>query len=216
MEILYKVFLFLHIIGGFTSLAIMLVPMLSKKGGKIHKFTGEIFFWSMMLTTQSALVISVFKSNYFLLFISVFSFYLTYTGKRIIRIIKHQFITLADKYIFLISVLLCLAMIAYAFINAEIILIVFGFIFLLLLKDSYLFSRQTEIQRKKNYLLLHLRFMLAACIATVTAFLVVNFKIQQGWILWLSPTFIGTIFIIFWSIKLRLKYKMNQKNLKIS
>jgi uncharacterized membrane protein len=201
MEILYKIFLFLHILGGFTSLVIMLVPMLSKKGGKIHKLTGEIFFWSMMLTTNAALLISIYNSNYFLFFISVFSFYLTYAGKRIIRIIKNHFISLADKIIFFISSVICIVMLVYAFNCFDFILIIFGLIFLLLLKDSFLFFRYMEKQKKQKYILLHLRFIIAACIATVTAFLVVNFKIQQGWLLWLSPTFAGTIFIIYLSKK---------------
>jgi cytochrome c-type biogenesis protein CcmH/NrfF len=41
----------------------------------------------------------------------------------------------------------------------------------------------------------HITRMMGAMIASYTAFLVVNIKIQQNWILWLLPTVVGSVFI---------------------
>jgi hypothetical protein len=50
---------------------------------------------------------------------------------------------------------------------------------------------------KKAWIYNHITRMMGSLIASYTAFLVVNITIQQGWILWLLPTAIGSVFISY-------------------
>ena len=82
--------------------------------------------------------------------------------------------------------------------NMGFVLIVFGIIsFLMLAADWRVF--QGNIKRKNYWLLLHLQRMMAAYIASLTAFLVVNNTYLPGPIAWLLPTLIITPLIVKWS-----------------
>jgi len=54
----------------------------------------------------------------------------------------------------------------------------------------------------KERVIRHLTMMLAGLIATVTAFLVVNFTFDPVFVLWLAPTVLITPVIVIWSIKI--------------
>jgi hypothetical protein len=49
----------------------------------------------------------------------------------------------------------------------------------------------------------HLTMMLAASIATITAFLVVNLSYEPAYVLWLAPTVVITPMIVVWNIRIR-------------
>ena len=55
----------------------------------------------------------------------------------------------------------------------------------------------------KERIVLHLNRMGGACIATMTAVFVVNFKTDPAFIAWLLPTLVGTPLIIYWTRKTR-------------
>ncbi len=52
----------------------------------------------------------------------------------------------------------------------------------------------------------HLTMMLAGSIATITAFVVVNFTFDPAFVLWLAPTVFITPVIVIWNIKIRKGY----------
>ena len=49
----------------------------------------------------------------------------------------------------------------------------------------------------------HLTMMLAGFIATITAFIVVNFTFKPAFVLWLAPTLVITPVIVVWNIRIR-------------
>lgn len=207
MEHLYKLFLYIHIVAGFTALASSIIPISSKKGGKTHRISGKVFFWSMVFTTISAVAIAIYKTNYFLFYIGIFSFYFAFAGNRIVRITKESKILFLDNLVFCFSAVCCAAMIVFAALQKNVVLFIFSLIFLMGIRNGFVFYRSAEAKRKENYLLLHLQFMLGACIATFTAFLVVNIKMQPAWLPWIAPTIIGSVLITIWTAKLKKRLK---------
>jgi hypothetical protein len=62
--------------------------------------------------------------------------------------------------------------------------------------------------RTKMWLIRHIGMISGAFIATFTAFLLTNVRIDPMWIVWLAPTVVGTIFITYsirtWKQKLKM------------
>ncbi|MFD1142725.1 DUF2306 domain-containing protein [Larkinella insperata] len=99
MNLLLKITLIVHIAAGFLALLVGLVPMLAKKGTRLHKLAGLLFYWCMATVCLTAVYLVFFKpSTLFLLFIAILSFYFCFTGRRILRLKKTQNrLTLTDR-----------------------------------------------------------------------------------------------------------------------
>lgn len=200
MQSLLQYNLYTHIFFGFIALIVGVIPMIAKKGGKMHKTTGWIYVFAMTMIFVTALPAAIYKQNYFLLAIAVFSFYLTVSGVRLASLKKLSQINLMDKVV-LIFFLLCSVMMlitAFYFLwlnsDAGIILLVFGiFFFLGTIQDirRYLFSKN-ELQLN-DWFFNHLNRICGAYIATFTAFAVTNITFLPTLATWLIPTVIGAI-----------------------
>lgn len=57
LHLIYQAALALHIMGGASALLLFWGPMLSRKGGKVHRRSGRWYYWAMMLVAVSALVL---------------------------------------------------------------------------------------------------------------------------------------------------------------
>lgn len=213
MDILFKTFLFLHILSGSIGLITGTINIIRKKGDRRHKLTGKIFAYSMLITGVSALVLSVLHTNYFLFIVGVFTIYLVGTGYRYIYLkmsgsdLNPNFIDRALTFGMLIAGIAFIVYGIYILIsgnNFGIVLMVFGII-----GSGFV---KTDIQNYKgksiikNYrLLAHLQRMTGGYIAAATAFLVVNAKYSPvelpPILFWLLPTIILTPLIIKWSRK---------------
>ena len=68
------------------------------------------------------------------------------------------------------------------------------------LKDFKTF--RTFQENKNAWLISHIGRMIGALIASITAFLVVGLHIGSVFI-WISPTIIGTIYIIVWNRRIK-------------
>ncbi|MGA0556924.1 DUF2306 domain-containing protein [Larkinella sp. VNQ87] len=83
--------LIIHIAAGFLALIVGIVPMVTKKGNRLHKVTGLVFYWCMAAVCLTAVYLVFFKpSSLFLLFIAILSFYFCYSGRRILRLKNPQ------------------------------------------------------------------------------------------------------------------------------
>jgi len=204
---IYSILLVLHIIGGFSALVAGGISIISKKGAKLHKTSGMIFFWGMLAVGITAISISLMKDNEFLLHIGIFSLYMNIAGYRSIldKSLKPKWI---DWTILIIAIVNSTLMI----ISMNIILMVFGGISTFLaandLKIYYWLANGNSLP-KMQWLRRHLAMMLGTYISTFTAFLVVNINLaSNGWIIWLAPTFVLTPLIPYWIIKIgRLRVK---------
>jgi uncharacterized membrane protein len=206
---LYLIFIIIHIVTGSIGLLSGTVAAIAAKGKSIHIKSGWIFFYSMLATAVSAMVISFLPNHnsIFLFAVGGFTFYMVVSGTRIVHIKKQlktktNPINIVDYAISVFGI--CFAMylifqgLKRLLINNTfgIVPLVFGIICLgFVVLDARILLGKATI--KKAWIYNHITRMMGSLIASYTAFLVVNITIQQGWILWLLPTAIGSVFISY-------------------
>ncbi|MFM7485496.1 MAG: DUF2306 domain-containing protein [Cytophagales bacterium] len=196
MNLLFSTFLVIHIASGAIALFSGLVSMASAKGKKSHRVAGNIFFWAMAGVFVSSVYMSLFKSNWFLLCVGFFSFYLTSSGYMALKVksdagarnFKRLYILV--YWSGLLAGLVMLGLAAALFYNLSMFGTVpatFGLISISLgLLDYRILAAKAD--RKNSWVTNHALRMGGAFTATITAFIVVNIQIEQQWVLWLLPT----------------------------
>ena len=203
---LFNTLLYIHIAGGGISLLLGFIILCLKKGDKIHKNIGNIYFYALLTASVFAIPMSYLHPNYFLFIISVFTIYMLLTGKRYLQ--KKSIINVTNTD-WLLTVLM--AVCGTAFIGSGILHIMkfnsFGIVFIVFGSISYLFVYQDKINFtgqstiKNFFLITHLQRFIGSYIASTTAFLVVNNKVLPGVIAWLLPTILIVPLIIKWTRK---------------
>lgn len=77
----------IHILAGSLTLIGGFIAITSKKGQKTHRLSGQLFFWSMAVTTSLGLFAGIFKPELQIFIpIAIISFYQAATGYRILYI----------------------------------------------------------------------------------------------------------------------------------
>jgi uncharacterized membrane protein len=192
---LFKIFLFAHIASGGMALITGLISMTAVKGGRTHRLAGKIFFWAMAGVFITSVYMSLVKSNWFLLCVGFFSFYLTSSGYLVLQAKAAKNIDTVKPMYWLVCLLGFVAGIAMLGLSVNMfskgsmfgtVPLVFG---LLSSGQSFLDYRMitTDGKPKQVWLKSHALRMASAFVATLTAFVVVNIQIEQQWILWLLP-----------------------------
>lgn len=211
---IFKVILMLHILAGGTSLLLGAVLLILKKGDVRHKTLGKIYYYSMLMTAFSALVMSCIHFSYFLFIIGVFTSYMVLTGKRALKLKQLKDVRTID-WIFTLTMLLF--GLAFVSIGAYLIfggssfgsvMLVFGGISLIFVYQDYSNFRGTS-SVVNFWLVAHLQRMIGSYIASATAFLVVNNTFLPGIVAWLLPTILLVPLIVIWSRKYELKRTTN-------
>jgi len=201
---IYSIFLILHIIAGFTALIVGAINIIGKKGKKLHFITGQIFFWSMLNVSISAIVMSCMKSNNFLLHIGIFVLYMNVAG---FRSVKDK--SLVPNALDIVLLVAAIVNASIMFSTADIILIVFASISTSLSINDIRYYH--TIYKKKSlpamtWLRRHIGMMLGSYLSAFTAFLVVNINLgTYNWVVWLLPTAIITPLIVYWTNKYKRK-----------
>jgi len=211
MDGIFKTVLIIHILFGSVALFVAPAAMVTRKGGRWHRRWGKIFFWTITGVAITAVVMSLIRSGLFFLLIALFSFYLALTGYRVLfRKTRQQGPGKADWTAASTMLLGSLVLVAYGFYlmlssSFGIVAIVFGVIGLLLaMLDMRNFLHHPA--DKMAWWYSHMTRMLAAYIATVTAFSVVNFKFLSPVPRWLWATVAGTLGIVIWTRYYRRKF----------
>lgn len=201
MEKVFQAVLILHIICGTTGLLTGTTIMILQKGGKVHRNLGKVFFAGMTGVFVTSLYMSMVKSNWFLLCVGFFSFYLAASGyrvlnfktseayKRPIAAVDHLLGTgglAASVGLWILGAILWLKGDSFG-----IVPVVFGSISGYFAVRSYrlFFHPPTD---KKQWIRSHAIRMTGAFVSTVTAFAVVNIQMDPNWVLWLLPAAILT------------------------
>ncbi len=200
MELIYKIALYTHIVAGSLALISGTLAMTTKKGHKLHKLSGKVFYWSMWGTIVLALYISIIKDLRFLLHVGIFSAFQNYQG---MRAIKNK--SLKPNLIDWFSTLVLIINAGFMISSMSVILMVFGGISVLLLFlqfKTYVQILQGKTLKNLTWLRQHIGMMIGAYIATITAFLVVNMNgFGNAIVLWLAPTFLLVPLMIYWQRK---------------
>ena len=204
---MYPVLLAIHIVAGFTALLASVVAVASPKGARWHVYAGRVFVIGMALVFGTALPMTLIKPNLFLLLVAVFSLYLALSGW--LRARNRRGIPTTPEWIAAGAMVLAAALLGtrgVAMIRADdsmgTVLLVFGGI------GGSLALRDLAALRHQRYkgttrVVAHLQRMLAGTIAAVTAFTVVNVRIEPRVFVWLAPTVLLTPVIVYWSVRLR-------------
>lgn len=211
MEPLIQVLIYTHAFMGGLGLLSGAVSIMTQKGGRYHKKSGKLFSFTMIFSALISLIVARMPGheNLFLFLIGIFTIYMILAGNRALTFkrSKKKEADLVDKAIsggmFLASLaMLGLGIAGFFFsITNSILYLFFGFFGAFMsLKDFQTFkSYKTD---KNAWIVSHIGRMTGAFIASVTAFLVAGLQISTLAV-WISPTIVGTIYIIYWSRKYR-------------
>jgi uncharacterized membrane protein len=199
LETFARLLIYLHAGTGALALAAGTVALFSRKGLKLHRKAGKIFFYAMLISAGLALVVAMLPGHQspFLFSIGIFSLYFIITGYRALQY-RLKTTLLFDKVFSWLMAITGLAMILLPLIihqTFNIILTVFGLVGLLFsTRDLYFYQKVVSLRKK--WLRLHLSKMTAGYIAAATAFVVVN-NVFPGITGWFIPGIIGSIYIFF-------------------
>ena len=217
MESITKPLLFIHILAGSISLVLFWLPVIVKKGGKVHNQVGKAYVWAMWIVVISAFLLSVknlvlqrYMSAGFLGFLSIITAAPLWYAQAILNHKKgisppyfKQFKVL-HILIFFMGTALVVWSIILKVQDAAILLLVFGILGMTSFTDA--FSSYDKIRQREKWIVTHLRGMLSTGIAAYTAFfafggrqLFSDFLTDQWMVIpWVLPTIIGTFGIRYW------------------
>jgi uncharacterized membrane protein len=207
-EKIIQIVILIHAAFGGLALLFGLAAIIAKKGNLIHKKSGLLFFYSMLISAIIAMFIAVLPKheNPFLFAIGIFSSYLILTGFRALRFKNAVNDLKTDKIIsvamFITGILMIILPVLFTK-SINIVLSVFGLIGIALsYRDLQIYKKQVKL--KKAWLKLHLGKMIGGYIAAITAFIVVN-NCFSGIYGWFVPTLFGVPYIFYWFNKLKLR-----------
>lgn len=204
MDLLEKLVLGMHIIAGSISLVAGLSAIGSKKGGRWHRRSGMLYYWGMLSVFLTAVYLSVVKENLFLFMVGFFSFYFVWIGRRMLRFKEFDGSLEFGKTERQVSrgvLAVCAGLLIYGGYQLLGRGDWFGLVAMLFSYAGASFARrliyrtQNEPEDRLFWLYAHIIGMGGGYIATVTAFLVVNFTIVPVIFRWLIPVFLGTLAI---------------------
>ncbi|HWW43289.1 hypothetical protein [Pedobacter sp.] len=213
MDVLFKVFLILHIVAGTIGLISGTINIIGKKGGKIHRIAGRFFLYGMLTVSLSAFVLSVLHPNYFLFIVGVFTLYMVSSGTRYLHLKKMSKGQKPGKidwlltYFMLTFGVLFLLFGIYHLIHKNsfgAVFIVFGLIgFRMVRSDFRNFRGEGDVLN--TWLVAHIQRMIGAYVAALTAFLVVNNTLLPAYVAWLLPTVVMFPLILRWVKRYKVK-----------
>lgn len=202
----FTILLWVHIISGSTSLITGSIVMILKKGGKYHKTFGKIYYFSMLVAVAAAIPMCFIHPNLFLFIISIFSGYMTLSGRRYVHIKSDHDVSIQDWILAGLMAIFGTLLIGIGVKNLlngytfGIVLIVLGIISItFVIRDYKNFTGQNNAH---NFdITTHIQRMIGSYIASTTAFIVVNNTIMPNVVAWLIPTLIFLPLIIKYSRK---------------
>ncbi|MFT5791669.1 MAG: putative membrane protein [Saprospiraceae bacterium] len=205
MEKMIQIVIYIHAAFGGIALLAGLVSIIAKKGKNIHRKSGLIFFYSMILSGIIAMFVAVLPNHKspFLFAVGIFSLYFVLTGNRALNFKRKNPDLKIDKLISIIMIITGILMISLPIIltkSINIILVVFAIVGIIFsVRDLILFKNPEQL--RKRWLKLHLGKMLGGYISATTAFVVVNefFPSFYGWFI---PGIVGGLIIAYWTKKM--------------
>lgn len=216
----YQAILIIHIVTGFLALLFGAMAISSRKGEANHKKSGKWYVFAMYVVGFSAILMTQLKANSFLFTVGVFTLHMTHAGNRSIFYfrLKNSYQT-GWKDIVPIAIALVVSgfmvfkpiyeMLQRGSFSVSVMALFGGILMVFALRDLRMILKNPVFQPSdKTWLIKHIGMVGGAYIATLTAFLVTNISFNPSWLIWLTPTLIGSILIgrasKAWRQKLRL------------
>ncbi|MEW7291484.1 hypothetical protein [Aquimarina sp. 2304DJ70-9] len=213
MEQTITIFIYIHAFFGGVGLIAGILSIITKKGSALHKKTGKLFSIGMMASSLISLPIAWMPNheNLFLFLIGLFTMYLVLAGNRALSFkSKHKKEadwadkTISGSMLFFSVIMTTLGIygIATGVTNSILFLFFGAFGLFMTIKDFRFFKTFTNT--KNSWLTTHISKIIGAFIASITAFIVAGLGIGSL-IAWITPTILGTLYIIYWNRKIKVK-----------
>lgn len=213
---IFKTFLLVHIFFGFLALFTFWIPLIAKKGQRLHISGGLSYVVAMSGVIITAIILCVIRLSdphlpanrlqfsWFLLFICVLAATSAWYGLRVwqfgLRSKPHKnLIDLAASTLLLFS---SIAMITYGFFQNNALIQYFPLIGVFLGSSQLLYWLRSQ-QEPNHAWFQHMKGMFSCVIATLTAFTVIGFPriihtSSENWLLWFGPSMILVPILIIW------------------
>ncbi|WP_146191776.1 hypothetical protein [Algibacter marinivivus] len=207
-NLLHNANIIMHVIFGSTALALGLIALLSQKGNKLHKKSGKLFLWCLIVVIITGLIgVFIFNRNTFLLVITADSAYLGFSGYRVLKN-KSNKLKLLDVFVAILT-LMSVSYFLYCFKSIGMIwspIIIYSTVGYLLFIITYDFLRYLVPKSKYKNLWLyeHILKMVSAFSAILSAFSGTVFEDYQPYSQFLPSTLCMVIaigFIIYYAKK---------------
>ena len=211
MEETIKILIYIHACLGGIGLITGIGSLIVKKGSGIHTKMGKLFSIGMLGSSLISIPVSLMPhhENLFLLLIGLFTVYLVLSGNRAIAFktkVKADWIDkiISGGMLFFSGLMVIIG--SYKALNGVSMGVLYlffgGFGLLLSIKDFKFYKNTTKV--KNAWLVTHIGKMVGALIASITAFFIAGLGIGNI-IAWTLPTLIGTLYIIYWKRKVKVK-----------
>ncbi len=211
MEKLFSILLGIHVVAGFISIVIFWLPMLSKKGSRVHILSGKAYVYAMWIVVISAFILSVknvfigkYNSALFLGYLSLITAGPLWYGIAILRHKKGASASVIKIQLVLNIIILLLAvfMIGYNTFVLEgrhVLMYIFGGLGLTTVPEIKRGLKGKT--RKRNFMQEHAIGMTTTAIAAYTAFFAFGGRNFMGdiftgnWMIipWVLPGVLGTV-----------------------
>ncbi|MCI4670109.1 MAG: hypothetical protein MRZ79_18375 [Bacteroidia bacterium] len=221
MEAIVRVIILIHVLFGSVAIIAGPIAAVAKKGSKVHRISGKIFAYSMIITAILALIVSLWPGHksLFLFSIGIFGLYLVVSGFRVTKIKKLGRGQKASYFDWAMSITMGIfgvTMLSYgAYLLfygklAGLIQLVFGLFGMMLFRgDLKMYLKKPKDPR--FWLFQHINKMNGGLITAFTALLVNNNNFMPGIFAWLLPTLIGSFLGTYWTRKYKGKAKKKGK-----
>lgn len=205
----FNVLLLVHIVAGTAALTAATVAVTSKTldvAHRWHVYAGKAFFWAMVVIFLTAIPMALIKGNTPLFFIAIFSFYFALAGWRFAKNRRGtpQPIDWIAAGLMAVASVIMIGFGIFIIVNGNlngIILLAFGILGAVTTRSDLQTLRAGGVKGKER-VANHLSRMLGGTIATLTAFVVTNVRLEPLILVWLGPTIILTPVIIWWERRL--------------
>ena len=201
------IMLAIHILCGFVALVTMVIAYVTNKGPKLHARVGRVYGLAMVGVGLTAIILFFLGASTFLLLIAFFSLYLVLVGWRFASNRKGE-VSQVDKMLIQFGGLGGIALLGMAVFIATsgstpfgqsksfaAVPATFGVISLALAYQQRTLQVEGSNPRGKKRISLHVTYMGAGTISTVTAFTITVFGSTV--LTWLGATMIGTPLLIW-------------------
>jgi uncharacterized membrane protein len=216
-----------HIAGGTAALLSMVVPMIARKGGVLHRRAGWVFVAGMTVVSVTAFALSAMRfltdptpegrsAGLYLFFIAILTAAGVSAGVRVLRTKARRD---AHRGVWDLGLAFALtvssvAMTGYGLATGRPLFVVFSVIGLVNGVGQLRYWLRPP-QQRMHWWFEHMSQMLGSCIAATTAFLVVNagrlgadtFSLA----VWLAPSLIGGPAIAIWTAYYRRKFAVTKR-----
>ncbi|MGP4041011.1 DUF2306 domain-containing protein [Gracilibacillus sp. D59] len=224
---IFDLFRISHIIAGFLALLVFWIPIVVRKGGKIHRKVGWVYTYSMAIVAVSAFYMGFYRIFYdplgdkafswFLVYIAILSAATAWYGIRVLKFKKRKYAhrQIGDLAFSFSLVLSSVFISVYGIYIGSPLLSYFPGVGLFVGGSQlYYWLRKPKING--HWYIEHLIGMLACSISTITAFIVFGaprlMNIESVSIfLWFAPTIVITPVIIGFSVYYGRKFKQKIK-----